>query len=53
MSRYHSHRAPDFFAVLVIMVVIGFSLTLAIQVSVSDRENVVETEVAQQVPSAG
>ena len=53
MNRHHPHRAPDFFAVLLILVVIGFGMTLAVQVGATDREQVVETERVQQTPNAG
>lgn len=53
MNRYHHHRTPDFFAVLVILVVIGFGMTLVVQVSIADREHVVESEAIQQIPYAG
>ena len=53
MNRHHPHRTPDFFAVLLVLVVIGFSMTLAVQVSATDRHHVVETERAQHVPNAG
>ena len=38
---------------LVLLVVIGFGLTLALQVSATDREHVVETEAIEQGPNAG
>ncbi|MEJ2453406.1 MAG: hypothetical protein P8103_04510 [Candidatus Thiodiazotropha sp.] len=49
----HSHRGPDFFAVLLVLVVIGLGMTLAIQVSATDREQVVDTEVVHTMPGAG
>ncbi len=53
MNTYHSHRAPDFFVVLLILVVIGFGMTLAVQVGATDRDQVVETEQVLPVPHAG
>ena len=49
----HSHRSPDIFAVLLVLVVIGLGMTLAIQVSATDREQVVDTEVVHNMPGAG
>lgn len=53
MNTRHPHRAPDFFAVLLILVVIGFGMTLAIQVSATDKDQVVDTDVVQVNPNAG
>ncbi|MEJ2592368.1 MAG: hypothetical protein P8178_13390 [Candidatus Thiodiazotropha sp.] len=53
MVTRHSHRGPDFFAVLLVLVVIGLGMTLAVQVSATDREQVVDTEVVQTLPGAG
>ena len=53
MNRHHPHRSPDFFAVLLVLVVIGFGMTLAVQVIATDRHHMVETETVQQVPNAG
>ncbi len=53
MNTHHSHRAPDFFVVLLILVVIGFGMTLAVQVSATDRDQVVERELVQPAPHAG
>jgi hypothetical protein len=53
MNRHHPHRAPDFFAVLLVLVVIGLGMTLAVQVSATVSDQVVETEVVQHVPHAG
>ncbi|MEW8100770.1 MAG: hypothetical protein AB2785_03270 [Candidatus Thiodiazotropha endolucinida] len=53
MNRHHQHRKPDFFAVVVVLVMIGFGLTLAVQVSLVDRNQVVDSEVTEVVPKAG
>jgi hypothetical protein len=53
MKWLFTHRSPDFFVVLLILVTIGFGATLAVQVSVADRHHVVETELPQQQPNAG
>jgi hypothetical protein len=53
MNKSHPHRSPDFFAVLVILVVIGFGMTLAVQVATADRDQVVETEMVHPLPRAG
>ncbi|MET0108436.1 MAG: hypothetical protein ABW084_06020 [Candidatus Thiodiazotropha sp.] len=53
MNRHHQHRKPDFFAVVVVLVMIGFGLTLAVQVSLVDRHQVVDSEVTEVLPKAG
>jgi hypothetical protein len=55
MNTRHSHRGPDFFAVLLLLVVIGLGMTLAIQVSATVRDQVVDTQVIQPHynPNAG
>ena len=53
MHRHHLYRGPDFFAVLVILVVIGFGMTLVVQVAVAHRDQVVETQAAAHNPNAG
>jgi hypothetical protein len=53
MNTHHPHRAPDFFAVLLVLVVIGFGMTLAVQVAATDREQVVETDLVRYNPTAG
>jgi hypothetical protein len=53
MNTHYSHRAPDFFAVLLVLVVIGVGMTLAVQVAATDREQVVETDMVRHVPNAG
>lgn len=53
MSIHHSFRRPDFFAILLVLVVIGFGMTLAVQITIADRAQVVETEVVPQKPHAG
>ena len=53
MNTRRPHRAPDFFAVLLVLVVVGLGMTLAIQVSATDRHQVVDTEVVQFNPNAG
>jgi hypothetical protein len=53
MNRHHQHRKPDFFAVVLVMVIIGFGLTLAVQVSLVDRHQVVESEATVVIPKAG
>ncbi|MEJ2694517.1 MAG: hypothetical protein P8166_16180 [Candidatus Thiodiazotropha sp.] len=52
MYRHHVYRGPDFFAVLVILVVIGFGMTLAVQVAVAHRAQVVETQAVTHNPNA-
>jgi hypothetical protein len=53
MNTRHPHRGPDFFAVLVLLVVLGLGMTLAIQVSATDRDQVVDTEMVHNSPNAG
>lgn len=53
MNRHHHHRKPDFFAVVLVLVMIGFGLTLAVQVSLVDRHKVVDSEVTEVLPKAG
>ncbi len=53
MKWLYSHRNPDFFAVLLILVLVAFGATLAVQVVVAERHQVVDTEVIQQQPNAG
>ncbi|MCU7798358.1 MAG: hypothetical protein KZQ73_16435 [Candidatus Thiodiazotropha sp. (ex Semelilucina semeliformis)] len=53
MNTRHPHRTPDFFAVLLVLVVIGFGMTLAIQIGMADRDRMVDTEVVQVDPNAG
>ncbi|MES9853724.1 MAG: hypothetical protein ABW170_18055 [Candidatus Thiodiazotropha sp. L084R] len=47
MNRQHPHHKPDFFAVVLVLVMIGFGLTLAVQVAAIDRHEVVRSEVSQ------
>ena len=51
MKKQHPHHKPDFFAVVLVLVMIGFGLTLAIQVSAIDRQQVVHSEMSR--PEAG
>ncbi|MBT3049089.1 MAG: hypothetical protein AB2728_08165 [Candidatus Thiodiazotropha sp.] len=53
MNRHYHHRKPDFFAVVLVLVMLGFGLTLAVQVSLVDRNQVVESEVTETIPKAG
>lgn len=53
MNRRHPHHAPDFFAVLVILVVIGFGMTLALQVGAGGTDQVVHSETVKNVRDAG
>jgi hypothetical protein len=54
MKTRYPHRCPDFFAVLVVLVVVGFGMTLAVQINSSDRDRMAETqEVIQLNPNAG
>jgi hypothetical protein len=46
MNRQQHHK-PDFFAVVVMLVVICFGLTLAVQIAAVDRHQVVKSEVSQ------
>ena len=53
MNRNNSYHSPDFFTVLLILVVIGFGATLAVQLSTGVTKQVVETETVRQLPNAG
>lgn len=53
MSRRHSHRGLDFFAVLLILVVIGFGMTLAVQIGAGEREQVVHSNPMETLGDAG
>jgi hypothetical protein len=53
MNRYSNPYVPDFFAVLLIVVAIGFGVTLAVQLSAGATDQVVETETVRQLPNAG
>jgi hypothetical protein len=53
MHRHHQHRKPDFFAVVLVLVMVGFSLTVAVQVSLVERHQVVDSEVTDVMPNAG
>jgi hypothetical protein len=50
MKRQNPHHKPDFFAVVVVLVMIGFGLTLAVQVSDIDQRQAVHSEVSQAGP---
>jgi len=53
MNRHHSHHTPDFFAVLLILVVIGFGMTLAMQVGAGGSDQVVNRDSVESVQDAG
>ena len=53
MNRNNSYHSPDFFTVLLILVVIGFGATLAVQLSTGVADQVVETETVRHLPNAG
>lgn len=44
MYRQRSYRKPDFFAVLVVLVTLGFGMTVTIQLIASDVDHVVERQ---------
>ncbi|MET0067524.1 MAG: hypothetical protein ABW076_14350 [Candidatus Thiodiazotropha sp.] len=43
MNRQSPRHKPDFFAVVVLLAILGFGLTLAVQVVAIDQQKVVET----------
>jgi hypothetical protein len=45
MKRQSHHHKPDFFAVVVFLVILGFGLTLVVQVSAIDQQQMVESTV--------
>ena len=49
MYTQHPHRKPDFFAVLVVLVMLAFGLTVTIQVIATDVDQVVETQPLERV----
>ncbi len=53
MNRHSSYHSPDFFTVLLILVVIGFGATLAVQLGTGMSEQVVDTEMVKRLPNAG
>jgi hypothetical protein len=53
MNRHHQPHSPDFFAVLLFLVAIGFGVTLAVQLATGVSDQVVETEMVRQLPNAG
>ena len=53
MSRRYPHRGLDFFAVLLMLVVIGFGMTLAVQISAGDRDQVVNSDRIETSIDAG
>jgi hypothetical protein len=53
MNRQRPHHAPDFFAVLLILVVIGFGMTLALQVGAGITEQVVNSDAVESIQDAG
>jgi len=51
MNRQHSKGKPDFFAVLVLLVMVGVGLSVTLQLVSSDVERMVDREsVARVVP---
>ena len=53
MNNQRPNHKPDFFAVLVLLVMIGFGLTVTVQVISSDVEQVVETQAIDTIQAAG
>ncbi|MEJ2609818.1 MAG: hypothetical protein P8179_06910 [Candidatus Thiodiazotropha sp.] len=47
MNRQHFRYKPDFFAVVLVLVMLGFGLTVAVQVISIDQDQVVNSEVSQ------
>jgi hypothetical protein len=44
MNTQHPKGKPDFFVVLVLVVMLSFGLTLSVQIAVSDLEHVVDSQ---------
>lgn len=53
MNRHPRHHAPDFFVVLLILVVLGFGMTLALQVGANSTDQVVNSDSIESVQDAG
>jgi len=53
MNRRYPRRGLDFFAVLLILVVIGFGMTLAVQIGAGEREQVVNSDRIEAAIDAG
>lgn len=51
MYTQHPKRKPDFFVVLVLVVMLSFGLTVTVQMMVSDVEQVVDTQALQTIVS--
>lgn len=52
MNRQYSNRKPDFFAVLVLVVLLGFCLTIAVQIISSESHHVADSHVAVTLNSS-
>lgn len=44
MNTQHSNHKPDFFAVLVLLVILGFGLTITVQIVSSDVDHMVDRQ---------
>jgi len=53
MYRQHTNRKPDFFAVLVLLVAVGFGLTVTIQVVTTHTDQVVERQPIETTVISG
>ncbi len=51
MNRQQSNHKPDFFTVLVLLVVLGFGLTIVVQIGFSDKQQVVDGQLVETVVS--
>ena len=53
MYRQHVNRKPDFFAVLVLLVMVGFGLTVTLQVIATDVDQVVKDQPVNTTTVSG
>jgi hypothetical protein len=53
MKRGYPNSGPDFFAVLLVLVIVGFGMTLAVQIGTSERDRMAEMQAIQVHPNAG
>ena len=53
MYRQHINRKPDFFAVLVLLVMVGFGLTVTIQVIAPEVDQVVKEQPGETTTVSG
>lgn len=51
MNRQHTNRKPDFFIVLVLLVVLSFGLTVSIQIVSSEVDQMVDRQPAKTLIS--